>query len=89
MLLVDTELDDAWLILDRLREAVAALELDLAGAAVRFSVSIGLAFLPPDGSLEGTLSAADRALYRAKQGGRNRIAREGERPADASTTPPR
>ncbi|MDR5864572.1 diguanylate cyclase [Halomonas campisalis] len=88
LLLVDTEVDDAWVILDRLREAVGAIELDLGGHGVRFSVSIGLACLPPEGSLEATLSAADQALYQAKQAGRNRIVSVRERPVDASTTLP-
>jgi diguanylate cyclase (GGDEF)-like protein len=38
------------------------------------TVSIGVALYPDHGDcLEGVLAAADEALYRAKQAGRNRV----------------
>jgi diguanylate cyclase (GGDEF)-like protein/PAS domain S-box-containing protein len=73
VLLVDTELEEAWAILERLRQGVERIELDIDGHAIHFTVSIGLAILEPDGSLDGALSNADHALYRAKETGRNRV----------------
>ncbi|WP_416140823.1 diguanylate cyclase [Halomonas sp. HK25] len=73
VLLVDTTPDEALTILDRLREAVGAIELEVEDATLRFTVSLGLTTLTPGGSLEGALGDADRALYRAKHEGRNRI----------------
>jgi diguanylate cyclase (GGDEF)-like protein len=70
---------------DRLRRAVHALAPTLAGMAFppgTLSISIGLAHLPDTGDLssvddaaagEALFRAADRALYVAKAGGRNRI----------------
>lgn len=74
VLLPATALDDAAVIAGRLREAVSGLDLhDLApGLVVR--VSAGLAqWRPRDRDLEGLMRRADAALYRAKQGGRDRI----------------
>ncbi|MBW8367914.1 MAG: diguanylate cyclase [Arenimonas sp.] len=61
---------------ERLREAVEAMNLPNEGApGGRVTVSIGVAVLAAgDGDAGPELVArADRALYRAKQGGRNRV----------------
>lgn len=73
VLLVDTSPDEAWAILERLRRAVEEISLEVDGEIIRFTVSLGLAILPPDGNLDGAMGEADRALYRAKHEGRNRI----------------
>lgn len=59
-------------IAEMLRRAVEQLEFERA-PALRCSISIGLADAPGAGlDLREWLEAADRCLYRAKQGGRNR-----------------
>jgi len=73
VVLVDSRPEEAWSVLERLRQAVAAIELESEGEVVRFTVSLGLAVLGGEGSLESGLAQADRALYRAKRSGRNRI----------------
>jgi len=78
VLLVDISPDEAWPILERLRRAVEEVVLEVEGATIRFTVSLGLSILLPDGSLEGALGDADRALYRAKHEGRNRICGPGD-----------
>jgi diguanylate cyclase (GGDEF)-like protein/PAS domain S-box-containing protein len=73
VMLVDSEPEQAWGILDRLRRAVEALELEVDGELLHLTVSLGLTLVEPSGSLDGALSRADGALYRAKREGRNRI----------------
>ena len=76
--------DEAERVAERIRTAVAGIVVHLDGGRhVTMTVSIGLAAadqIPP--VLEPLLSAADKALYAAKAGGRNRVAL-----ADAVATP--
>ncbi|MGH8751171.1 MAG: diguanylate cyclase, partial [Burkholderiales bacterium] len=58
-----------------LREAAQTLQVSLGGKTLgAVSISLGLAVFPQHGaSGEELLQAADAALYRAKQAGRNRV----------------
>ncbi len=59
---------------NRLRELLRESPVDLgAGASVCLSMSAGLACLQKDETLESLLSRADKAMYQAKQQGRNRV----------------
>ncbi len=73
--LPDTDLSDARLAAERLRGIVAAAIIPVVGQdPVQVTVSIGLALGGPDtGPVEVLLERADRALYQAKSGGRNRV----------------
>ena len=81
VLLIDAELDAAAAVAERIRASVAGKPVLLAGgAALPVSVSIGVAVLDDferDHAIEGVaqelVAHADSALYRAKQGGRNRV----------------
>jgi diguanylate cyclase (GGDEF)-like protein len=73
--------EEALLVAERLRVAVAALDV-LPGRGV--TVSAGLAAWPVDAVDEDALRrAADEALYRAKAAGKNRCELAGEAPAPA------
>jgi diguanylate cyclase (GGDEF)-like protein len=81
VLLPETPPKGALDVAERVREAVAALAVDVEGARVSTSVSIGMASFPEDGgSLDALALHADRALYEAKQSGRNRVVRFGPEP---------
>lgn len=69
MLLPDTDLGQAQQLAERLRAAIAELQLPAA-----VTVSIGCAELSSSmASVDALLARADDALYAAKQGGRNRV----------------
>lgn len=87
VMLVDSSPEEAWGVLDRLRAAVEAIELEVADTTLRITVSLGLAVLPPEGSVDLALSQADQALYRAKHEGRNRLAESPGYPRSREDTP--
>jgi two-component system, cell cycle response regulator len=59
---------------EMIREAVETANLEKDGIPLKPTISIGVAAFPKDGNhvLE-LVAAADRALYRAKAGGKNRV----------------
>jgi len=68
---------------ERVREAIEKAQVVFEGARLKTTVSLGVAVWPADGKDEETLlGAADRALYAAKEQGRNRVV------AASSLSPP-
>jgi diguanylate cyclase len=75
VLLVRTGRDGARLVAEKVRSRVEELGKSLGMPPKLVTVSIGVAtFAPEVDHHEDVLVAADRALYRAKAGGRNRVA---------------
>ena len=72
MLLVDTAPEAAMAVLDKLRRSVAQLATRVGGTTVKVTVSAGLAEFRGSEDPDAVFSRADRALYRAKQAGRDR-----------------
>ncbi len=63
-------------LLERVKDAVAGTPLSTRSGDVPVTVSIGLAGPFPGKTADDLLAAADRALYKAKDLGRNRVIRE-------------
>jgi diguanylate cyclase (GGDEF)-like protein len=76
MVLPQTDLDGAYLAAERVRAAIAALEVLPPGGAdaLRMTVSLGVA-AATRASAKDLIAAADGALYAAKRAGKNRTAR--------------
>ena len=85
VLLRGQDSSSALVVADRIRERTADAIIALApGLTDRITVSIGLATAPDHGTERmELLAAADRALYQAKQDGRNRVAMSGDNDAAA------
>ena len=72
ILLPRTGADSAALVAERIRAAVERMEVRSGDALVGATVSIGIAEVGADG-FEAAIIRADKALYRAKSLGRNRV----------------
>ena len=66
--------ESAWLVAERLRSAFAAAAASVSGLSIQATASVGLSILDPGQDMSTLLDLADQALYRAKAGGRNRVA---------------
>lgn len=77
VLLTHTNINGATTVAERLRKAVAAIELKLEQQSVSVTISLGVASIVPStpDNPEQLIQCADEALYDAKQQGRNRVAR--------------
>jgi diguanylate cyclase (GGDEF)-like protein/PAS domain S-box-containing protein len=80
ILLPDTDLSGALIVAERVRAAVAQSEVrsgevedGSSRVAIRITISVGVAELRGDEPVESLLKRADRALYAAKDLGRDRV----------------
>jgi diguanylate cyclase (GGDEF)-like protein len=78
MLLPDTDREGAIKLAQRLRATISEQMIaDARGQPIRVTASIGVATMSHhDRGIDHILTHADRALYRAKDGGRNRVCTE-------------
>lgn len=79
MICTNTPIDGAKLVAERLRQLIESHQIEITDGSgekqtIQISISIGLACLGASvDSKEKLIQAADRALYRAKREGRNRV----------------
>ena len=83
LILPHTDLEGAFVIAERIRTAIEALEVPRGNGAepLRVTASVGVASSSA-GDKEALVADADAALYEAKRTGKNRTVRGGERTAD-------
>jgi diguanylate cyclase (GGDEF)-like protein len=79
---------DALLVAERMRMAFEAAAMEIAGRQINATVSVGLASGGPGVKFDALLADADKALYRAKQSGRNRVEAAPETPVEVEETVP-
>jgi diguanylate cyclase (GGDEF)-like protein len=75
ILLPETDVDQAQQFGERLRDAVARTPILVGEHSLSVTVSVGVAAGDGATSLPDLMKRADRALYAAKEGGRDRVAR--------------
>jgi len=73
IVLVETDRKSGEMLGHRMLDAVRKTEILHAGQAIGITVSAGMAVLVPGESAASWLERADKALYAAKQGGRDRL----------------
>jgi len=74
VLFPETDLAEATVVTERLREAIGRAPFDTAAGPVSFTISGGVVQLASgEETVEALIERADTALYSAKQQGRNRI----------------
>ena len=72
----DTDLSFAYMVAERLRQAVADAPFSIAVAPGKLPVTISIGVTASEGAgdtADALLRRADQALYRAKREGRNRV----------------
>lgn len=72
VLLPETELASALTLLNTIREAIGAASFHFKEKPLTITVSIGVAVFKGDDDVETVFARADKALYQAKEQGRNR-----------------
>jgi len=75
VLLPETTIEVATMVAERLRQKIAEHEIVVGRKKVKVTASFGVACFPGEGieTINDLLKAADKALYEAKYGGRNRV----------------
>lgn len=75
IVLPETNIEEAFEVAERLRETISATLVAMPDAApIHFTVSIGVATCESNvTSVDMLINAADNALYRAKESGRNKV----------------
>ncbi|UHD17423.1 diguanylate cyclase [Thiocapsa bogorovii] len=72
-LLPDSDSTAALVVAERVRSMVAAKPIRFGDKILHLTLSVGVASFRPDESIHHCIKAADKALYRAKRAGRDRV----------------
>jgi diguanylate cyclase (GGDEF)-like protein len=85
LVLPETDLDSARILAERIREAIGERPLLVDSQRIGITVSLGVSSVVGDLNLDELSLEADRAMYLAKRGGRNRVASVEHRPIHLTT----
>jgi diguanylate cyclase (GGDEF)-like protein len=83
----DCDLDEARRLAETLRATIADARIEIAGDSTNVTVSVGVTEWRIGDTVDQMLSRADRALYQAKQDGRNRVQSSGHGNSGRTITP--
>ena len=72
MLLIDTPIETALKVCEKVRDSVERMGINASSAMIRITASAGLACFEANDEPDQVIERADRALYKAKNAGRNR-----------------
>ena len=73
VMLIGVDATRASLVAERIRAGSAEARIESDGQEVRATVSVGVTDCRPEETIDGAVARADRGLYLAKSGGRNRV----------------
>jgi len=74
LVLTETDKNEAYFAAERIRQAVELRKIHAYDEIVKVTVSIGISTFPTDAKdTEALIDSADKAMYRAKDAGRNRV----------------
>ncbi|MFC1769768.1 diguanylate cyclase [Nitrospirota bacterium] len=72
VIFTNTPLDQTLVACEDLRKSIAEHEFGRDNETIRITVSVGVAMLMPDMTMEELLDAADKGMYKSKDAGRNK-----------------
>jgi diguanylate cyclase (GGDEF)-like protein len=85
VILPETDLDSARILAERIRESIGQRPLVVDSQRIGVTVSLGVSSVVGDLNLDELSLEADRAMYLAKRGGRNRVASVEHKPIHLTT----
>lgn len=74
LILHKADLANARMVAERIRSRIAATPIDLQDALLDVTISMGVAMAQTDEDVNSLVERADKALYNAKENGRNQVA---------------
>ncbi len=80
VMMASTQPDDAMVLAQKIRTAIECIEIGYESLTLKITASFGVVCMVPSGEVtsQQLVAAADKALYQAKQSGRNRVCKAAE-----------